>query len=75
MVESTHTHPDGTLFAVCILNPDNNSGVSGTIKFVQEPGKKARVFGEMKGLTPGEHGFHVHQFGKINYPDCKQELT
>ena len=37
MVES-QTYPDGTLFAVCILKEDNNSGVNGTIKFIQEPG-------------------------------------
>ena len=62
MVEPT-TYPEGTLFALCILNPDN-SEVSGVVRFVQEPGKKCKIMGEMKGLSPGLHGFHVHQFGK-----------
>lgn len=22
-----------------------------------------KITGEVKGLVPGEHGFHVHQFG------------
>ena len=66
MVENTAAYPDGTLFGICILNPDGGSGVSGTVKFVQEPGKQCRVFGEITGLTEGLHGFHVHQFGKIS---------
>ena len=64
MVESQPpSYAEGTLFALCILNPDN-SQVSGVVRFVQEPGKKVKIMGEMKGLTPGLHGFHVHQFGK-----------
>ena len=47
MVDATNTHPEGTLYAICILNPDGGSNVKGVIRFVQEPGKKVRVFGEM----------------------------
>ena len=65
MVE-TKAYPEGTLFAICILNPDGGSGVSGLVKFVKEPGKKVHVSGEVTGLTEGLHGFHVHQFGKIS---------
>lgn len=30
--------------------------------FVQKQGE-CRIYGELTGLTPGKHGFHVHQFG------------
>ena len=59
MVEAT-TH-----YAVCVLNPDQGSGVSGVTKFTQVEGQKCKIEAEMKGLTPGLHGFHVHQFGKL----------
>ncbi|XP_052710509.1 superoxide dismutase [Cu-Zn]-like isoform X2 [Crassostrea angulata] len=50
------------LKAVCVLKGDSN--VTGTVQFSQEaPGTPVTLSGEIKGLTPGQHGFHVHQFG------------
>ncbi|XP_062587334.1 superoxide dismutase [Cu-Zn]-like [Saccostrea cucullata] len=50
------------LKAVCVLKGD--SSVTGTVHFNQEaPGSPVTVSGEISGLTPGQHGFHVHQFG------------
>uniref|UniRef100_A0A1C8FST5 Superoxide dismutase [Cu-Zn] n=1 Tax=Botryllus schlosseri TaxID=30301 RepID=A0A1C8FST5_BOTSH len=44
--------------AVCNLEGD----VSGTIRFVQE-GTDCVITGTVQGLTPGNHGFHIHEFG------------
>jgi len=47
--------------AVAVLKGDK---VSGTIWFEQAAGGgPVCVKGELKGLAPGLHGFHVHQFG------------
>jgi len=47
--------------AVCVLKGDK---VQGTVWFTQEgEGKPVAVTGEIKGLNPGMHGFHVHEFG------------
>ncbi|CAD5216944.1 unnamed protein product [Bursaphelenchus xylophilus] len=46
--------------AVAILQGDSN--VSGVVWFTQKDGG-VQVDGEIKGLTPGKHGFHVHQWG------------
>ena len=54
-----------TYYAICILNPDGDSGVSGVVKLVQKTGHKVQIHAEFKGLAPGKHGFHVHEFGNL----------
>jgi len=64
-----HKHePVAIKDAVCILVPMKASGVNGTILLKQEKGY-ARVTGEVTGLKPGKHGFHIHMFGDLRAPD------
>ena len=51
-------------YAVCVLN-GGGTGVSGVVKFTQAEGKKVRIQAEITGLTPGQHGFHIHEFGNL----------
>jgi Cu-Zn family superoxide dismutase len=46
----------------------NDSTVSGTIELQQEKGY-VLVTGEVRGLTPGKHGFHIHEFGDLRATD------
>ena len=50
--------------AVAILQPTEGSKVKGTISFTKTEGG-IRVEGEVSGLTPGKHGFHIHEFGDL----------
>ncbi|MBD3419615.1 MAG: superoxide dismutase family protein [Chitinivibrionales bacterium] len=53
--------------AVAELYPTEDNRVRGTIYFeIQATGM--HVHGELTGLLPGKHGFHVHEFG-----DCTAE--
>ena len=51
--------------AVCVLDPIAKSGVTGMIVF-EMVGNHVHVSGKISGLTPGKHGFHVHQYGDLS---------
>jgi Cu-Zn family superoxide dismutase len=54
--------------AVATLEPTEGNQVSGTVRFVAE-GNTVRVIAEITGLTPGKHGFHIHEKGDCSAPD------
>jgi len=61
-------HDARALEGICVLEPTEGSHVMGTISLLQE-GDAVHVAGEVRHLTPGKHGFHVHQFGDLRAPD------
>src|SRR5216117_2141232 len=58
------------LKAIAVLHPiGGGSKVSGTVTFT-EVADGVQVNAEITGLTPGNHGFHVHEFGDCSAPDA-----
>jgi superoxide dismutase, Cu-Zn family len=47
----------------------SGSQVGGTVTFTPEKWGKVNVSGEISGLTPGSHGFHVHEYGDCSASD------
>ena len=54
---------------VAVLSPTQGSKVSGTVTFTQVNGG-VRIVADVTGLAPGEHGFHIHEFGDCSAPDA-----
>lgn len=55
--------------ASATLAARSGSTVSGNVVF-SEAGGKLRIEATVAGLTPGEHGFHVHEAGDCSAPDA-----
>lgn len=51
--------------AICVIRPVGDSGVSGTLHFIKI-GDDVEIRGVIEGLTPGKHGFHIHEFGDLS---------
>lgn len=54
--------------AKSVLHPTQGNNVSGTVTFMTQD-EGVRVVADLEGLTPGEHGFHIHEFGDCSAPD------
>jgi len=53
--------------AVAEVSPYKDSKISGRVTFKKVPGG-IKIVADVDGLTPGKHGFHVHEVG-----DCSGE--
>lgn len=70
--QPAHQHapaaPAEPRLAVCVLQPTQGNQARGVIRFVQVEGG-VRVVGELTNLSPGRHGFHIHELGDVSAPD------
>jgi Cu-Zn family superoxide dismutase len=60
--------PAGPTRAVAVLSPTAGSAVRGTVTFTVAQGG-VRITAQLEGLAPGDHGFHVHEFGDCTAAD------
>lgn len=63
-----HGDPAPPMEGVCVLAPTKGNKVSGTLLLTQQKGY-VLVKGTVQGLTPGDHGFHIHMFGDLRAAD------
>jgi len=57
-----------TVSAIAVISGNTPDGITGTIRFTRLK-KGVRITGEIYGLTPGKHGFHIHEKGLCDRPD------
>ncbi len=60
-----HAHVDR---AIAVMTPTQGNNVRGTVEF-HKADNGVRVVASITGLTPGDHGFHIHHWGDITAAD------
>jgi superoxide dismutase, Cu-Zn family len=55
--------------AETVLQPTKGNTAAGAMTFAQQDGK-VLIKGQFTGLTPGAHGFHIHEKGDCSAPDA-----
>ncbi|MBN2009833.1 superoxide dismutase family protein [candidate division KSB1 bacterium] len=56
--------------AIVMLEPTDGNTATGTVTFIQTD-KGILAVADVSGLTPGKHGFHIHEFGDVTDLDGK----
>lgn len=54
--------------AIAVLHPTAGNKVMGVVTFTKVDGG-VKVVARVQGLTPGDHGFHIHEFGDCSAAD------
>src|SRR5207248_6023748 len=66
---ATAIHARDASKATATLQSKSGSHVTGTITFTKS-GDDVEVTGDIEGLTPGQHGFHLHEKGDCSAADA-----
>ena len=61
---------DNVQKAIAVMSPTAGSKVTGTVTFTKA-GDGVKIVAELNGLTPGKHGFHIHEFGDCSDPKAE----
>jgi len=69
LVGCSHKTESQATKGIAIMNPTQGSKVNGTVSF-EKTGKGIHVTADIEGLSPGPHGFHIHEFGDCSSPDA-----
>jgi Cu-Zn family superoxide dismutase len=68
-VFTASAHAQGVTKAMAKLEPKSGSQVTGMITFTKS-GDEVQVVADVQNLTPGKHGFHIHEKGDCSAPDA-----
>lgn len=61
-------HQELTQAVAVLRGTEGNEGVTGQVTFTQTA-DGVEIEAHVNGLSPGKHGFHIHEFGDLSAPD------
>lgn len=67
---AAHGEASQPTLAVAVVHGLKDENIKGKVTFTQKDGG-VEIVAEISGLKPGEHGFHVHEFGDCSMADGK----
>lgn len=56
--------------AIAVIRSFGKSKAEGVVRFTATA-DGLEIVGEISGLKPGDHGFHIHEFGDVSSADAK----
>ena len=59
-----------TVKAICVFEHKTDPNILGFVRMKQKSDEATVIQGIFKGLTPGLHGFHIHEYGDLS-DGCK----
>lgn len=68
LLSACSSAPAGSASAQADLQPTQGQNARGTVTFTPQ-GSQVMVTAKFSGLTPGGHGFHIHEKGDCSAPD------
>lgn len=68
--EDSFPSESGPKKAIAVLNPTQDNIATGIITFTATP-NGTRIVANMDGLSPGEHGLHIHEKGDCSASDAE----
>src|SRR6476659_8573922 len=68
-VSATNVSAQEPTKAIAVLHAASGSNVAGTVTFTKTS-DGVDIVADVSGLTPGKHGFHIHEFGDCSAPDA-----
>ena len=68
LVAQSMAAPKMVPHAIATLHPVGGSQVGGTVTFTKTK-EGIKVIADLSGLSPGKHGFHIHEWGDCSAAD------
>jgi Cu-Zn family superoxide dismutase len=68
VAQMNHMSDSTAMKGIAVITPTKGNKVSGIVRF-QEVSGGVRVVADITGLTPGKHGFHIHEYGDCSADD------